>query len=150
MGSELINASLDYYRDVSNAMSEASFFELYGNLFSLTMADKDGKRLSEQVVEPRQLPVVQAALAKIAKGGFAEAATRIGFMLQRQGEPLPLSRIEMRAEVAREYHDLLPDRRRMRCAAFVASRKSSSASSRKKHWRPCRRCWPIRWTGSVC
>ena len=109
MGSELINASLDYYRDVNNAMSEASFFELYGNLFSLTMADDQGRLLAEQVVEPRQLPVVQAALAKIAKGGFAEAATRISFMLQRQGEPLPLSRIEMRAEVAKEYEELLPD-----------------------------------------
>ncbi|MDQ5941539.1 MAG: hypothetical protein QG572_352 [Pseudomonadota bacterium] len=109
MGSELINASLDYYRDVNNAISEASFFELYGNLFSLTMADNQGRLLAEQVVEPRQLPVVQAALAKIAKGGFAEAATRISFMLQRQGEPLPLSRIEMRAEVAKEYEELLPD-----------------------------------------
>ena len=109
MGSEFINASLDYYRDVSNAMSEASFFELYGNMFALTMADKEAKLLAEPAVEPRQLPVVQEALAKLANGGFAEAATRIGFLLQRNGEPMPLSRLEMRAELAQDYRDLLPE-----------------------------------------
>src|SRR5262249_30074102 len=40
MGSELISASLDYYRAIRDAVSEAAFFELYGNLFSLYLADK--------------------------------------------------------------------------------------------------------------
>ena len=40
MGSELISASLDYYRALRDALSEAAFFQLYGNLFSLYLADK--------------------------------------------------------------------------------------------------------------
>lgn len=108
MGAEFIAASLDFYRDVSNAMSEAAFFEFYGNLFALHRIGQDGRPTGEPVVEPRQLPVVQAALASINRGGFAEAAARIGFLLQRNGEPMPLSRLEMRAALARDYKDLLP------------------------------------------
>lgn len=108
MGSEFIEASLDLYRDISNAMSEAAFFEIYGNLFALHRSDKEGKRSDAPVVEPRQLPVVQAALAHLSSGGFAEAAARIGFLLHRNGEPMPLSRLEIRAELLRDYKDLLP------------------------------------------
>lgn len=108
MGSEFIAASLDFYRDVSNAMSEASFFEVYGNLFALRRLGQDGRPSDEPVVEARELPVVQAALARIDQGGFAEAATRIGFLLQRNGEPMPLSRLEMRAALAHDYKDLMP------------------------------------------
>jgi pimeloyl-ACP methyl ester carboxylesterase len=108
MGSEFINASLDFYRDVNNAMSEATFFELYGSLFALRRTGADGRSIEEPVVEPRELPVVQAALSHIADGGYAAALTRIGFLLQRNGEPMPLSRLEMRAELARDYKDLLP------------------------------------------
>lgn len=108
MGSEFIEASLDLYRDINNAVSEATFFELYGSLFVLRRTGKDGALSEEPVVEPRQLPVVQDALAHLSKGGFAEAAARIGFLLHRNGEPMPLSRLEMRAELARDYKDLLP------------------------------------------
>ncbi len=108
MGSEFINASLDFYRDVNNAMSEATFFELYGSLFALRRNGADGRPIEEPVVEPRELPVVQAALSHITDGGYAAALTRIGFLLQRNGEPMPLSRLEMRAELARDYKDLLP------------------------------------------
>jgi pimeloyl-ACP methyl ester carboxylesterase len=108
MGSEFIEASLDLYRDINNAMSEAAFFEIYGSLFALRRSGKDGKLADEPVVEPRQLPVVQAALAQLSAGGFAEAAARIGFLLHRHGEPMPLSRLEMRAELVRDYQDLLP------------------------------------------
>ena len=107
MGSEFIVASLDYYRDVRNALSEASFFELYGNMFALRAYETDMQR-ELPAVEPRQLPEVRAALSEIGKGGFAEAAARIGFILQRKGEPLPLSRLEMRADLARKHRALLP------------------------------------------
>ena len=33
--SELMSASLDYYRDVRDALSEAAFFQIYGNLFGV-------------------------------------------------------------------------------------------------------------------
>ena len=111
MGSEFIEASLDYYRDVNNAMSEAAFFEIYGSLFALRHNGKWGAAAELPVVEPRELPVVQEALTRLSVGGFAEAAARIGFLLQRNGEPMPLSRLEIRAELAREYKDLLPEMR---------------------------------------
>jgi pimeloyl-ACP methyl ester carboxylesterase len=111
MGSEFIEASLDYYRDVNNAMSEAAFFEIYGSLFALRHNGKGGQAAELPVVEPRELPVVQEALSRLSVGGFAEAAARIAFLLQRNGEPMPLSRLEIRAELAREYKDLLPEMR---------------------------------------
>jgi hypothetical protein len=40
VASEAISASLDYYRAVRDATSEAMFFETYGNVFSLYLADK--------------------------------------------------------------------------------------------------------------
>jgi pimeloyl-ACP methyl ester carboxylesterase len=108
LGSDYISASLDYYRDVSNATSEAAFFEVYGNLFALRHVGPDGKLIEEPVIEPRELPVIGQALAQLESGGYAEAATRIGFLLQRQGEPMPLSRLEMREEMVHDYADLLP------------------------------------------
>ena len=40
MVSEAVSASLDYYREVRDATSEAQFFQTYGNVFSLYLADK--------------------------------------------------------------------------------------------------------------
>ena len=37
--SEAISASLDYYRELRDAISEAAFFQTYGNVFSLYFAD---------------------------------------------------------------------------------------------------------------
>ena len=39
--SELISASLDYYRDARDASSEAMFFHTYGTMFSLARPDED-------------------------------------------------------------------------------------------------------------
>ncbi len=38
--SEAISASLDFYRENRDATSEAAFFQTYGNVFSLYLADK--------------------------------------------------------------------------------------------------------------
>ena len=40
VASRAISASLDYYRGVRDAASEAAFFQTYGNVFSLYVADK--------------------------------------------------------------------------------------------------------------
>ncbi|MCC7216041.1 MAG: DUF3141 domain-containing protein, partial [Burkholderiales bacterium] len=37
---EAISASLDYYRALRDAQSEAAFFQIYGNVFALYLADK--------------------------------------------------------------------------------------------------------------
>jgi pimeloyl-ACP methyl ester carboxylesterase len=109
-GAELMSASLDYYRDVRDAASEAAFFLVYGNLFSFYLAEKrEAETQREQSpADPRELPVVKDALAAIAQGGYAEALTRVAHLLQRKGEPLPLAQLELKHELEQEYHDLLP------------------------------------------
>jgi pimeloyl-ACP methyl ester carboxylesterase len=102
--SELTSASLDYYRAVRDAVSEAAFYQVYGNLFSLYLADKPaGTRPAAGE------PVAKKALASIAKGGYPEALARVAFLLARKGEPLPLSRIELKRELMDDYREFLTD-----------------------------------------
>jgi len=110
MVSEGISASLDFYREIRDATSEAAFFQTYGNVFSLYLADKRGANghAAEGMVEPRELPFVKEALASIGEGGFAEALARVGSLLARRGAPLPLARLALKQELATEYRDLLP------------------------------------------
>jgi pimeloyl-ACP methyl ester carboxylesterase len=108
MLSEVVSASLDYYRAVQDALSEAAFFTIYGNLFSLYLADKRAEEQAAAPAEPRELPFVKEALASIDAGGYPEALTRVAFLLSRKGEPLLLSTIQLKQELMAEYRDLLP------------------------------------------
>ena len=105
-----ISASLEYYRGVRDAASEAAFFQTYGNVFSLYVADRREaeEAAAEGVVEARELPFVQEALASIGEGGYPEALARVACLLARKGEPLLLSRLQMKQELISEYRDLLP------------------------------------------
>jgi hypothetical protein len=109
--SDITSAALDYYREARDAVSEAAFFQLYGNLFSFYLADRQEAKEQEraQVVDPRELPVVKEALAAIEQGGYAEAVARAASLLARKGEPLPLERLHVRRELIEDYRDLLPD-----------------------------------------
>jgi pimeloyl-ACP methyl ester carboxylesterase len=109
--SEAFSASLDYYREVRDAASEALFFQTYGNVFSLYLADKHAAEEKEAAakVDPRDLPFVRSALAAIEEGGYAEALARVGYLLARKGEPLLLSRLELKQELQKDYRHLLPD-----------------------------------------
>jgi pimeloyl-ACP methyl ester carboxylesterase len=107
--SEAVSASLDYYREMRDAVSEAMFFEVYGNVFSLYFADKRTGHDAEPVAEARALPYVKEALAAIDRGGYAEALARAASLLARHGTPLPLSWIETKKELLQEYRDFLPD-----------------------------------------
>lgn len=108
--SELTSAALDYYREVRDATSEAAFFQVYGNLFSVYLADREGAIESEsgKAVDPRDLPVVKDALAAIDKGGYPEAFARAAALLARSGEPTPLDRVHLKREMIEDYRDLLP------------------------------------------
>jgi hypothetical protein len=111
MVADLVSASFDLYRDVRDALSEALFFELYGNLFLLYRADRHA---APEIGEPhppdaRQLPFVQEALASAAEGGYPEALARVGELLERRGRKIPLSLVELKAELMEEYRDILPD-----------------------------------------
>src|SRR5262249_35044263 len=105
--SSAISASLDYYRAMRDAMSEAAFFLTYGNVFSLYVADKHAAK-PNGAAEPRDLPFVQEALASMTEGGYPEALARVACLLARKGEPLLLSRLQMKQELLEEYKDLLP------------------------------------------
>jgi pimeloyl-ACP methyl ester carboxylesterase len=108
--SEINSAALDYYREVRDAMSEAAFFQIYGNLFSLYLADKEESREREgsALVEPRGLPVVKEALAAMEEGGYPEAVARVAALLAHRGEPMPLERLHLRRELIEDYRELLP------------------------------------------
>src|SRR5512139_1849901 len=109
LGSAAISASLEYYRAMRDAASEASFFQTYGNVFSLYIADKaQAEAKGEQIAEGRELPFVKEALASIAEGGYVEAVARVACLLARKGEPLMLSRLQMRQQLIKEYGELLP------------------------------------------
>ncbi len=108
--SSALSASLDYYRAMRDAQSEAAFFLAYGNVFSLYVADKreaDGAR-THGVAEPRDLPFVKEALESIGEGGYPEALARVACHLARKGEPMLLSRLQVKRELMAEYADLLP------------------------------------------
>ena len=107
MVSELISASLDHYRALRDALSEAAFFALYGNMFSLYESEPD-KAAPARVEDPRAMPFVREALESIDEGGYAEAASRVGYLLARKGEPLPLARLQLKQELIKDYGELLP------------------------------------------
>ncbi|HEY7658092.1 MAG TPA: DUF3141 domain-containing protein [Burkholderiales bacterium] len=120
-GAELLSASLDYYRDVRDAASEAAFFQVYGNLFSLYVADKreSEARTGAGAADRRELPYVKEALASISEGGYPAALARCAYLLQRKGEPLPLARLELKQELMSDYGEFIPqvapdERRRIR------------------------------------
>jgi pimeloyl-ACP methyl ester carboxylesterase len=105
-GSDMISASLDFYRAMRDAATEAMFFSVYGNMFSAHPAQQHEPR--EHVADPRELPFVQEALASIGHGGYAEAVARVACLLMRHDEPLPLTRMVLRQTLAADYAEYLP------------------------------------------
>jgi hypothetical protein len=108
--SEMISASLDLYRALRDATTEAMFFGIYANVVSMYLADKrQAEHAHAQAAEPSELPYVREALGSIAQGGYAEAFARAGALLMNRGEPLPLARLVTIDELARDYADYVPN-----------------------------------------
>jgi len=99
IGSELITASWNLYRDLRDAASESAFFRIYGSMIALGAAGgvKPGQAV-EAKPDPRELPFVKEALAAIEKGGYPEALARIGALLGQYAGPIPLDRLAMTDE----------------------------------------------------
>jgi hypothetical protein len=91
-------------------MSEAKFFTTFGNMYSLYLADKHeaDERAAATSTDPRELPFVKEALASIREGGYTEAFARVAYLLARKDDTLPLSRVVMRQDLAKDYADLIP------------------------------------------
>jgi len=108
--SEEVSASLDLYRDLRDATSEAMFFAVYGNIFSFHMADqREAEEQAAAIEDPRDLPWVREALLSIDKGGYHAAIARTAVLVKREGVPIPLSRIELKDSFVERNADLLPD-----------------------------------------
>ncbi len=111
VSSDMLSASFDFYRDVRDAVSEAMFFSLYGTIFSQYMPEKTSvaAKTGDSNGKEAVPPFVKEALAAIASGGYPEAVARAAALLQRRGESLPLSRLQLKKEMMDDYKDLLPD-----------------------------------------
>jgi hypothetical protein len=107
MVSETTSAMLDYARGLRDATSEALFFLTYGNLFSFYLADQAPAPVTV-AGDPRKLSYVQEALAAIEQGGYAEALARVAALINRDGERIPLARLELRRDLLQDYREFLP------------------------------------------
>jgi hypothetical protein len=111
LGAALISAGWDLYRDLRDASSELAFFQLYGGLFGMQLADAaaPGQAEATQDAAEREAALVRDVLARIGQGGYAAAVARTAYLLANRGRPLPLELFETKTELIREYRDLLPD-----------------------------------------
>ncbi len=94
--SEMIMGSWDFFRDMRDAAGEAAFFQIYGSMIALGISRtaKPGDAV-EAKPDPRELPFIKEALARIEKGGYPEALARIGALVGRFAGAIPLTRLEM-------------------------------------------------------
>jgi hypothetical protein len=83
--SEYVIAALDLYRDLRDAASEAAFFQVYGNMLSLQMADQRAVIRRQTRFDARALPAVRQVLDEIDHGGLPEAVIRAGMLLVKAG-----------------------------------------------------------------
>jgi hypothetical protein len=100
--SEMMTASLNLYRDLRDAASEAAFFQIYGSMITLgALGDVKPVIEPDAKVDPRKLPHVKEALTAIDKGGYAEAVARIGSLTAQYAAPIPLYTLEKASELVR-------------------------------------------------
>ncbi|HEX7505037.1 MAG TPA: DUF3141 domain-containing protein, partial [Syntrophales bacterium] len=102
VGSEMITAFWNFYRDVRDAGGESAFFQIYGSMIALGASGdvKPGLQPLHQP-DPREIPFVKEALARIETGGYPEAIARISALTGRFAGAIPLMRLEQAEEIVR-------------------------------------------------
>jgi hypothetical protein len=83
------------FRDVRDATLESLFFQIYGPLAVWGVVQKATTEVAPSAVNPRDLPIVQEALASIGKGGYPEAMALIGALIGRGAGRIPIARLEL-------------------------------------------------------
>jgi pimeloyl-ACP methyl ester carboxylesterase len=83
--SAFITAHLDLYRDLRDASAEAAFFEVYGNLLSLQMADEREEIRKMRKFDPRSIPAVREVLDTLEQGSAIEGLARIAMLISKAG-----------------------------------------------------------------
>jgi len=106
---ELASAALDGYKALRDASAEASFFQIYGQLYTQGLGDRDDRASAATLASETESTLVTDALSRIASGGYPQAVARVAFLLAHEDEPLPLSRLQLAQELSEEYRELLPD-----------------------------------------
>ena len=97
------------YRGLRDAAAEATFFQVYANLFAFYLDNEKGiETATRPVDEPRDLPFVKEVLASVDKGGYPEALGRVAFLMAHEDKPLPLSRLQLAHDLIEEYREFLP------------------------------------------
>jgi pimeloyl-ACP methyl ester carboxylesterase len=110
VASALVSASLDFYREIRDALSEVMFFQIYGNLFSFYRTDDTVEQAEEpeHKSEESEKHFKELALASMEVGGYPEAVARVFSLLARPGVAFPLAQIHLKQELAEKFKDLLP------------------------------------------
>ncbi|HEX6138627.1 MAG TPA: DUF3141 domain-containing protein [Casimicrobiaceae bacterium] len=80
-----VSASLDLYRDLRDAAREAAFYQVYGNMLSLQMADQRAVIRRQTRFDPRSMPAVRQVLDELDQGGLPEAIIRTAMLLAKAG-----------------------------------------------------------------
>ena len=80
-----MTAGLDLYRDLRDASSEAAFFQVYGNMMSLQMADEREAMRSKRKFDPRSIPAVREVLDTLEEGSAVEGLARIAMLISKAG-----------------------------------------------------------------
>jgi pimeloyl-ACP methyl ester carboxylesterase len=106
--SELVSASLDTYRVLRDAYTEAVFLQTFGSLHAFYFADRQKSPSSAPAAAASHgQSLIDLALQTMAEGGYPEAVARVGFLLRRGGN-LELVRLERNAALIKAFQDLLP------------------------------------------
>ena len=108
--SDVVSASLDFYREMRDAVSEVLFYHIYGNIFSFYLGDEAqaGEHAREQASEETQQQFKRLALESIDEGGYPEAVARVFSLLANRGAPFPLAQLHLRRELIGKFGELMP------------------------------------------
>jgi len=91
----MVEDTLTCLRDMKAARDELLFFALYANPFLVRLTEGRAPDPAANFGETlRELPKVEAALAKIEQGGFAEAVIRMLILMARSRGAVRQSRLE--------------------------------------------------------
>ena len=113
-------------------ISEALFFEVYGNMLSLHMADEREEIRRKTRFDPRALPAVRQVLDEMDKGGLPAAVVRTGMLIAKAGGgKRNLAQMARTRPLARSH--------RHRSPACSTRTYLAPAESRRDHRRPSSR-----------
>jgi len=100
---EAMTQAIDLWRDQRDMMVEMAFFAMWSNPWARSFGrHHELHRTLKDQSELRALPEVQAALAKIEEGGFAEAVIRMLVLLAENRKGVRRDRLERSAQVLTE------------------------------------------------